>query len=81
MANITVQQFQPSEIIAIFNEILAHQNNQASGKLVCIRGLYLKGNGIAYNGVWTAEISGWSEHFLTYIAAFEGIENTFADLN
>ena len=52
MANITVQQFQPSEIIAIFNEILAHQNNQASGKLVCIRGLYLKGNGIAYNGVY-----------------------------
>lgn len=37
--------------------------------------------GIAYKGVWTAEISGWSEHFLTYIAAFEGIENTFADLN
>lgn len=37
--------------------------------------------GINYNGVWTAEISGWSEHFLTYIAAFEGIENTFADLN
>jgi len=37
--------------------------------------------GIAYNGVWTAEISGWSEHFLTYIAAFEGIENTFGDLN
>ena len=37
--------------------------------------------GIAYEGVWTAEISGWSEHFLTYIAAYEGIENTFADLN
>lgn len=36
-------------------------------------------NGIAYNGVWTAEISGWSEHFLTYIAAYEGIENTFDD--
>lgn len=33
--------------------------------------------GINYNGIWTAEISGWSEHFLTYIAAFEGIENTF----
>lgn len=30
-----------------------------------------------YNGVLTAEISGWSEHFLTYIAAYEGIENTF----
>ena len=37
--------------------------------------------GINYKGVWTAEISGWSEHFLTYIAAFEGIENTFGDLN
>lgn len=38
-------------------------------------------HGINYNGVWTAEISGWSEHFLTYIAAYEGIENQFADLN
>lgn len=35
--------------------------------------------GIAYNGVWDAEISGWSEHFLTYIAAYEGIENTFSE--
>lgn len=35
--------------------------------------------GINYKGVWTAEISGWSEHFLTYIAAFEGIENTFGE--
>lgn len=34
-------------------------------------------HGINYNGVWSAEISGWSEHFLTYIAALEGIENTF----
>lgn len=37
--------------------------------------------GINYKGVWTAEISGWSEHFLTYIAAYEGIENQFEDLN
>ena len=37
--------------------------------------------GVAYKGVWTAEISGWSEHFLTYIAALEGIENKFEDLN
>lgn len=29
--------------------------------------------GINYKGVWTAEISGWSEHFLKYIAAFEGV--------
>lgn len=33
--------------------------------------------GINYKGCWTAEISGWSEHFLTYIAAYEGIENSF----
>ena len=37
--------------------------------------------GINYKGVWTAEISGWSEHFLTYIAAFEGIENTFESID
>lgn len=35
--------------------------------------------GINYRGVWTAEISGWSEHFLTYVAAYEGIENKFED--
>lgn len=27
--------------------------------------------GVAYKGAWTAEISGFSEHFLSYIAAFE----------
>lgn len=29
--------------------------------------------GVNYDGVWSAEVSGWSEHFLTYIAALEGI--------
>jgi len=29
--------------------------------------------GINYDGLWTAEISGWSEHFLTYIMALEGL--------
>ena len=33
--------------------------------------------GVNYKGVWDAEISGWSEHFLTYIAALEGLQNTF----
>ena len=28
-------------------------------------------NSIAYNGIWDAEIAGWSEHFLDYIAAYE----------
>jgi hypothetical protein len=27
--------------------------------------------GVAYDGVWDAEVSGWSEHFLTYIQALE----------
>lgn len=34
-------------------------------------------HGVNYKGVWDAEISGFSEHFLTFIAAYEGIENTF----
>lgn len=35
--------------------------------------------GVNYKGVWTAEISGFSEHFLTYIAAYEGLENAFVE--
>lgn len=38
-------------------------------------------HGINYKGLWTAEISGWSEHFLTYIAAYEGIINVFEDVD
>lgn len=30
-------------------------------------------NGINYDGIWTAEISGWSQHFLNYIMAYEGL--------
>ena len=50
--DITVHQYQPSEIINIFNEMLAQQNNRASGKVVCIRGLYLVGSGTSYNGIY-----------------------------
>lgn len=35
--------------------------------------------GVNYKGVWDAEISGWSEHFLTYIAALEGLQNMFEE--
>ena len=35
--------------------------------------------GINYKGLWTAEISGWSEHFLTYIACLEGLDNYFQE--
>lgn len=36
--------------------------------------------GINYKGSnWTAEISGFSDHFLQFIASYEGIENKFAE--
>jgi hypothetical protein len=34
-------------------------------------------NGVNYDGVWTAEVSGWSENFLAFVAALEGIDNQF----
>lgn len=30
-------------------------------------------HGVNYRGLWTAEVSGWSQAFLTYIAAMEGL--------
>lgn len=33
--------------------------------------------GVNYKGVWSAEVSGWSESFITFIAALEGLENKF----
>ena len=33
-------------------------------------------HGINYDGIWTAEVSGWSEHFLTYISGMEGLNIT-----
>lgn len=35
--------------------------------------------GINYRGKWTAEISGFSENFLTFIAGYEGLENLFGE--
>ncbi|WP_347244661.1 hypothetical protein [Thermogutta sp.] len=35
--------------------------------------------GINYHGVWTAEVSGWSEHFLEFIAAMEGLHVPIED--
>lgn len=36
-------------------------------------------HGVNYKGVWDAEISGFSENFLLFIAAYEGIENVFEE--
>jgi len=38
-------------------------------------------HGINYAGVWTSEISGWSEHFLDYIFAYEGLSIIQAEEN
>lgn len=53
------------------------QTPKPFGKYNYICDVSAEERGINYRGVWTAEISGWSEHFLTYIAAFEGLENKF----
>ena len=36
-------------------------------------------HGVNYKGAWTAEISGWSESFLKFIAACEGAQNVKVD--
>ena len=60
---------------------LSNQLPKPFGKYNYICDVSAHTHGINYKGVWTAEISGWSEHFLTYIAAFEGIENTFESVD
>lgn len=47
---IKVQQYRPSEIIAIFNELLSRQTAQQSANLVYIRGIYLASGTYSYNG-------------------------------
>lgn len=36
-------------------------------------------HGVNYKGVWTAEISGWSEYFIPYIFALEGFQVALED--
>ena len=35
--------------------------------------------GICYKGIWTAEVTGFSENFLTFIAGYEGLANLFEE--
>ena len=42
--DITVQHYRPSEIIALFNELLSRQAAQTGGRLVCLRGIYMTKN-------------------------------------
>ena len=41
---ITVQHYRPSEIIALFNELLSRQSAQTGGRLMCLRGIYMAKN-------------------------------------
>ncbi len=43
------------------------------GKYNYIIDVSANSHGINYDGLWTAEISGWSEHFIPFIMAMEGI--------
>lgn len=36
-------------------------------------------HGVNYRGKFSAEVSGWSENFLTFVSAFEGAENKFEE--
>ena len=35
--------------------------------------------GVNYRGCWDAEINGFSDHFLTFIASYEGLQNMFEE--
>jgi hypothetical protein len=46
------------------------------GKTNYIMDVSANSRGINYSGVWTAEVSGWSEHFLDFIRSVEGLDGT-----
>jgi 60 kDa SS-A/Ro ribonucleoprotein len=51
------------------------------GKFNYICDVSAEKRGINFKNVWTAEISGFSENFLTYIGGYEGLENKFQTEN
>ena len=78
-----------SEFGEVFDRIIVFSDSQDCdrfdrtpspfGKYNYICDVSANTKGINFKGKWTAEISGWSEHFLTYIAAYEGLENKFQE--
>lgn len=51
----------------------AHQRTPSPfGRHNYIVDLSSHSHGVNYRGAWTAEVTGWSEHFLRFIAAAEG---------
>lgn len=47
---------------------------QPFGKTNYIVDVSSHAHGVNYDGIWTAEISGWSEYFIPYIFAMEGMQ-------
>lgn len=47
------------------------RNPKPFGKHNYIVDVSCEKHGVAYDGIWNAEISGWSEHFLRFIASYE----------
>lgn len=68
---------QPDRIIVFSDSQDCDRTNKVPapfGKHNYIVDVSAHSRGINYRGVWTAEISGWSEKFLEYIRAYEGLD-------
>ena len=66
----------PDRIIVLTDSQDCDRNKalpQPFGKKNYIVDVSAHSHGINYDGVWTAEISGWSEHFIKFIAGLEGL--------
>ena len=73
---IATQEIESPDRIIIFSDSQdcdrgSNKTPKPFGKYNYIVDISSHNRGINYNGVWTAEISGWSENFLKYIAAYE----------
>ncbi len=66
------------ERIIIFSDsqdcdLPGRQTPKPFGKKNYIVDVSAHSHGVNYKGVWTAEISGWSDKFINYVAAYEGV--------
>jgi hypothetical protein len=73
----------------VFDRIIVFSDSQDCDNVNKVPNPFAKNNyicdvssntrGVCFKGKWSAEISGFSEHFITYIAGYEGLKNTFSD--
>ncbi len=73
---IRTQETEDPDRIIVFSDSQdcdAHSNKlpKPFGKKNYIIDVSAHKHGVNYKGVWTAEISGWSEHFLKYVSCYE----------